>query len=443
MYRALDFRSALSLGLRVPQTAAPRLASQSSSEAALTVLSLSFLLCAVLAVLNFLFSKNPEVDQPSDPVSVPLSVSLSAPAPAADSDALGVPHPRAPKGLAETRGSPADSISVDAPFAALPRASLLSSFGTMLASTLVARPIPVPVPVPVPSPVSVSGPVSISAPEPSTLADHTLDVAPKLEKPETPWPVKQPYDAFLVLDVEATCQEGTDFNWPNEIIEWPVCLLRWRHKDMEGRAKELYVADEFRSFVKPIWKPELSAFCTSLTGITQADVDRAPKFPKVLESFKDFLMRNGLIDGLTGEKLQRFTWCTDGPFDVRDFVVKQCFISKIQMPEWLKGDVLDVRKVVSYYLALQEADASGVRQQKIFFPKRRSLNISQQLRALSLPAFIGRQHSGIDDTRNIARIVTELAKRGIRLEPNTTIYPGRRWQWMGRPGQVLEEYCFI
>lgn len=29
---------------------------------------------------------------------------------------------------------------------------------------------------------------------------------------------KQPYDAFLVLDVEATCQEGTDFNFPNEII---------------------------------------------------------------------------------------------------------------------------------------------------------------------------------------------------------------------------------
>lgn len=29
---------------------------------------------------------------------------------------------------------------------------------------------------------------------------------------------KQPCEAFLVLDVEATCQEGTDFNFPNEII---------------------------------------------------------------------------------------------------------------------------------------------------------------------------------------------------------------------------------
>jgi len=29
---------------------------------------------------------------------------------------------------------------------------------------------------------------------------------------------KQPYEAFLVLDVEATCHEGSDFDWPNEII---------------------------------------------------------------------------------------------------------------------------------------------------------------------------------------------------------------------------------
>ena len=34
---------------------------------------------------------------------------------------------------------------------------------------------------------------------------------------QTAWTC-QPYDAFLVLDVEATCLQGTDFHWPNEII---------------------------------------------------------------------------------------------------------------------------------------------------------------------------------------------------------------------------------
>jgi hypothetical protein len=37
------------------------------------------------------------------------------------------------------------------------------------------------------------------------------------EECQTAWTC-QPYDVFLVLDVEATCLQGTDFHWPNEII---------------------------------------------------------------------------------------------------------------------------------------------------------------------------------------------------------------------------------
>lgn len=97
--------------------------------------------------------------------------------------------------------------------------------------------------------------------------------------------VKQPYDAFLVLDVEATCEEGTGFEWPNEIIEWPVCLMRWKDKSDQGKACQLEIVDEFRSFVKPTWRPQLSQFCTDLTGITQAQVNSAPTFQKVLKMF--------------------------------------------------------------------------------------------------------------------------------------------------------------
>jgi hypothetical protein len=34
-------------------------------------------------------------------------------------------------------------------------------------------------------------------------------------------PVKQPYDFFLVLDIEGTCEEGHTFDYPNEIIVSP------------------------------------------------------------------------------------------------------------------------------------------------------------------------------------------------------------------------------
>ena len=46
--------------------------------------------------------------------------------------------------------------------------------------------------------------------------------------------------------------------------------------------------------------------------------------------FTNFLAANGLIDPVTGARLERFVFCSDGPFDVRDFVVKQCYISKVR-----------------------------------------------------------------------------------------------------------------
>lgn len=35
----------------------------------------------------------------------------------------------------------------------------------------------------------------------------------------------QPFDYYLFFDVEATCEEGGGFTFPNEIIEFPVVLV--------------------------------------------------------------------------------------------------------------------------------------------------------------------------------------------------------------------------
>lgn len=200
-------------------------------------------------------------------------------------------------------------------------------------------------------------------------------------------------------------------------------MLRWKDRTDDSRASALELVEEFRTFVRPTWKPTLSSFCTKLTGITQSQVDTAPLFPEALVKLEAFLVKNGLIDPKTGQRLVRFCWCSDGPFDIRDFVVKQCFISQIKMPAWFQGDVLDVKSLV-------------IRISNIANRKRRSMKIPAQLMALSLPAFEGRQHSGIDDTRNIAKIVIELARRDVPLLPNTRINPGRRWPWMGKSGQI-------
>ncbi|PPQ68968.1 hypothetical protein CVT24_000357 [Panaeolus cyanescens] len=252
---------------------------------------------------------------------------------------------------------------------------------------------------------------------------------------------KQPYDAFLVLDIEGTCKLGTDFNYPNEIIELPVCILEWKDKSEDGTAATLEIVNEFRTFVKPTWRPQLSDFCKELTGISQEQVDAAPTFSEVLVHLEAFLVDNGLIEEGTGKRLKKFCWCSDGPFDIRDFVVKQCFISQVEMPLWVQGDVLDVRSTVLQWMCAQAdpptTPLSGT--PPSIAATRRALNIAAQLQVLDLPPFEGRQHSGIDDTRNIAKVVTELARRGVCLLPNTAILPGRRWRWMGKPGQVLEE----
>ena len=41
--------------------------------------------------------------------------------------------------------------------------------------------------------------------------------------------VRQPFDAYLVVDFEGTCQENSDFNYPNEIIVNPNTFILFRH----------------------------------------------------------------------------------------------------------------------------------------------------------------------------------------------------------------------
>lgn len=66
------------------------------------------------------------------------------------------------------------------------------------------------------------------------------------------------------------------------------------------------------------------------------------------------------------------------------------------------------------------------------------LTIPALLDALALEPFIGRQHSGQDDTRNAARILVEVSRRNWTLLSNRLVPEGGRgcrerwWGWMKR-----------
>ena len=73
---------------------------------------------------------------------------------------------------------------------------------------------------------------------------------------------------MLIVDLECTCWKEKDK--PHEIIEiGAVC---------DGPYKNVKFYQEFQIFVKPILNPVLSPFCTELTHINQADIDKAVNF---------------------------------------------------------------------------------------------------------------------------------------------------------------------
>jgi len=81
---------------------------------------------------------------------------------------------------------------------------------------------------------------------------------------------KQSFDLFFVLDFEATCDDVR--NYPNqEIIEFPIVVVD---------AKTFEITTEFHRYVRPVWNPKLTNFCTDLTGIQQVlDSSSSPLRP--------------------------------------------------------------------------------------------------------------------------------------------------------------------
>lgn len=87
----------------------------------------------------------------------------------------------------------------------------------------------------------------------------------------------QPAGNVLVIDLEATCEEGAP-SWLYEVIEIGAVLVR------DG-AKENF----WQSFVRPAVNPQLTPFCRELTGIRQEDVDAAEGFASVVGQFAEWL----------------------------------------------------------------------------------------------------------------------------------------------------------
>ncbi|KAJ8663788.1 hypothetical protein O0I10_000062 [Lichtheimia ornata] len=206
---------------------------------------------------------------------------------------------------------------------------------------------------------------------------------------------QQPLDYYLFFDVEATCEENGGFEYPNEIIEFPIVLV-------DGKSFEK--VDEFRSYVKPSINPVLSAFCKQLTGISQETVDDSPDFIQVLNDFQEFMAKYSVFQDKTA------AFVTDGPFDIRDFVTKQCKHSNIKLPSYFEMPWVNIRKLF-----------------KDFYKQKEAKNIARMLETLDM-TFDGREHSGLDDARNLHRIAQHMVADGCIFKTNMFWGPKMRAQ---------------
>lgn len=171
---------------------------------------------------------------------------------------------------------------------------------------------------------------------------------------------------LVIIDIECTCDSPVQLPTEQiEIIEIGAIAGRLDRASFP-------VVDDFQVYVKPEIHTQLTPFCRELTGIRQNQVDEADSLPQALAN----------LGGWLGS-VSPAAWGSWGKFDQRH----------IQMEAERKS----LPNPLDHLLHLNI---------KQLFARKRGHRVGLG-RALDLSGmeFKGRQHSGIDDARNIGRLL--------------------------------------
>ena len=193
----------------------------------------------------------------------------------------------------------------------------------------------------------------------------------------------QLFDYLIVVDFECTCERDQN-NYPNEIIEFPAILVDVRRGLVDK-------ANSFHSFVKPWRNPKLTAFCTELTGITQAKVDGAPDLQQVVKNFEKWFAE-------TIPRGAKCAFATDGPWDFKNFLFNGAVLRDSVAFPTIFYEYLDIRTTYAR-----------------FFNKGDPIKLDAMLKRMKL-RFEGRPHCGFDDAYNIARLALKMIEDGCLFQ---------------------------
>ncbi|WP_040950013.1 3'-5' exonuclease [Gorillibacterium massiliense] len=181
----------------------------------------------------------------------------------------------------------------------------------------------------------------------------------------------------IIYDLEMTvCRKKTHIS---ETIEIGAVKVLEQNGKME-------IIDTFQSFIRPKLQV-LSRATVEFTGITQADVDGAEAFDKVMERFLQWI----------GET-EDYYLCSWGPDDKLQ-LTRDCRAHQMTM-EWIRN-----------HNNLQK-HLNKLRKQE----KHQQMGLKAALDWLEIP-FSGSQHRALDDALNTAKIFLRLAD-DMELEKN-------------------------
>ncbi|NXF57523.1 ERI2 exoribonuclease, partial [Ciccaba nigrolineata] len=179
-------------------------------------------------------------------------------------------------------------------------------------------------------------------------------------------------------------------------VEFPAVLLNTSTGEIES---------EFHTYVQPQEHPILSEFCTELTGITQNQVDEGVPLNICLSQFlkwiqkiqkeKKIIFSTDILSNSTSEaKACTFVTWTD--WDLGVCLQYECKRKQLRKPDILNSWI-DLKAT---YRA---------------FYNRKPKGLNGALQDLGI-AFAGREHSGLDDSRNTARLAWRLICDGCVLK---------------------------
>ncbi|KZT59212.1 Exonuclease [Calocera cornea HHB12733] len=200
-----------------------------------------------------------------------------------------------------------------------------------------------------------------------------------------------PLRYFLIVDFEATCASPRPPNFTQEIIELP-CLVYSLEQE--------YPTAMFHEYVRPVLGPRLTDFCTQLTGISQMTVDSASTFPSVWRRFNEFL-----ADLCLNHPPSSFIFVTCGDWDLSSMLPRQLELCNIEFPSPDTGYTgVDFTRWINIKKSFAE-----------FYGTDPPGGLLEMLHVLGMQ-LEGRHHSGVDDCRNIGRIVEQMRRDGWRPE---------------------------